>query len=140
MTPLGARVKRNRGDWTRRAILNGADLRHGFIVAYPDSIDGRWNYLHGIPGAAAGPDDPGFLLALTDLLSETYNIDPGRRYLIGISNGGFMAQRIACDARVRFAAFASVAAGGFAALPGNCQRRAPIDALYLHGTADELAP
>jgi polyhydroxybutyrate depolymerase len=91
MTPPGARVTRNRADWTRRAILNGADFRLGFVVAYPDSIDGRWNYLHGIPGAAAGPDDPGFLNALTDLLSETYNIDPGRRYLIGISNGGFMA-------------------------------------------------
>jgi polyhydroxybutyrate depolymerase len=59
------------------------------------------------------------------LLSETLNIDPGRRYFVGISNGGFMAQRIACDTRVRCAAFASVGAGRYAALPENCRRRAP---------------
>jgi len=131
------------GSGRRMASLTGFNERanqHGFVVAYPDSIDGRWNYLHGIPGAAAGPDDPGFLIALTDLLSETYKIDPEQRYLVGLSNGGFMAQRVACDAGNRFSAFASVAAGGYAALPGNCRRREPIDALYLHGTADELVP
>lgn len=127
----------------RMAELTGFDARaaeHGFVVAYPDALAGRWNYLHGIPGAAAGPDDVGFLLALTDEITRGHDIDPARRYVVGISNGGFMAQRLACSAASGFAGFASVAAGAYAALPAHCARSRPIDALYLHGTADRLLP
>ncbi len=132
-----------RGNGQRIADMTGFNERasqHGFIVVYPDSLGSRWNYLYGIPGAFAGPDDPGFLHKLTDTLSNTYNIDSGRRYVVGISNGGFMAQRLACEAQPRYAGFASIAAGGYAVLPEHCGRQAPIDALYVHGTADRLVP
>lgn len=132
-----------RGNGQRIATLSGFDeraSRDGFIVVYPDSLASRWNYLHGIPGAFDGPDDPGFLLALTDLLTRTYDIDPGRRYVAGISNGGFMAQRLACETGSRYAGFAAVAASAYAALPSSCSRESPVDALYLHGTEDQLVP
>lgn len=127
----------------RMAGLTGFDARaarHGFVVAYPDARDGRWNYLHGIPGAAEGPDDVGFLRALADEIARDHDLDPGRRYVAGISNGGFMAQRLVCDARSGFAGFASVAAGAFAALPEHCARSGPVDALFVHGTADSVVP
>ena len=127
----------------RMAELTGFDARaarHGFVVVYPDALEGRWNYLHGIPGAAEGPDDVGFLQALSDAITRRHDIDPARRYVVGISNGGFMAQRLACADGSRFAGFASVAAGAFAVLPEHCRRTRPIDALYLHGTADRLVP
>lgn len=128
---------------SRMAALTGFDARaarHGFVVVYPDALQGRWNYLYGIPGAADGPDDVGFLQRLTDALTRRHDVDPARRYVIGISNGGFMAQRLACTEESRFAGFASVAAGAFAALPEHCVRARPVDALYLHGTADRLVP
>ena len=132
-----------RGSGERVAQLTGFNERanrHGFIVVYPDSLGSRWNYLHGVPGAFEGPDDPGFLHEITDLLSASHNVDSARRYVVGISNGGFMAQRLACEARPRYAGFASVAAGSYAALPDNCERSAPIDALFVHGTEDQLVP
>ena len=132
-----------RGNGQRVARLSGFNeyaSRHGFIVVYPDSLGTHWNYLHAIPGAANGPDDPGFLHALVDAISETYPVDIDRRYVAGISNGGFMAQRLACDAQPRFAGFASIAAGGYAVLPASCSRAVPIDALYVHGTADTVVP
>ena len=132
-----------RGSGSRVAELsafNARAERQGFIVVYPDSQASRWNYLYAIPGAFDGPDDPGFLTRLTDSLSATYHIDATRRFIIGISNGGFMAQRMACEPESRYAGFASVAAGGFAALPGSCARATPVDALYLHGTEDRLVP
>lgn len=114
--------------------------RHGFIVVYPDSLAGRWNYLSGIAGSGEGPDDVGFLRALIERISETYRVDAARIYVTGISNGGFMAQRLACLDRSRFAAFASVAASGYAAMRETCRNDATIDALYLHGTDDRLVP
>ncbi len=137
-------VLHGRGANARRmAELTGFDARaerRGFIAVYPDALQGRWNYLHGIPGAADGPDDVGFLLALTDAITRRFDVDPARRYVVGISNGGFMAQRLACAAGSGFAGFASVAAGAFATLPRYCARSRPVDALFVHGTADRLVP
>ncbi|MFT5505759.1 MAG: polyhydroxybutyrate depolymerase [Gammaproteobacteria bacterium] len=114
--------------------------QHGFIVVYPEGTSKQWNYLHGIPGAPEGADDPGFLLALTRAIINQYNIDLKQIYVTGISNGGFMAQRIACDQSNLYSGFASVAAGGYAVMPEYCKRTTAIDALYLHGTADRLVP
>ena len=114
--------------------------RHGFIAVYPDSVGSQWNYLHGIAGAPEGADDPGFLSDLIDKISADYNIDRSRRYVTGISNGGFMAQRLGCGVDRQFAGFASIAAGGYAAMPASCRRDGPLDALYVHGTADKLVP
>ena len=111
-----------------------------FIVAYPDGIDNQWNYLHGLSGPASRPNDSEFLLALIDDIRGRQLIDPGRIYVTGISNGGFMAQRLACYAPRVFAAYASVAAGGYALMDLKCKRETPINMLYIHGTADELIP
>jgi polyhydroxybutyrate depolymerase len=113
---------------------------HGFIVIYPEGHNKQWNYLHGIPGAPEGADDPGFLLALTEAVTKKYNTDRKRLYVSGISNGGFMAQRLACDQANLYSGLASVAAGGYAVMPETCERSTPIDVLYLHGTADKLVP
>ena len=114
--------------------------KHNFIVAYPDALDGHWNYLYGIEGAPPGADDIGFLLALVERIAADYPVERDRLYVAGISNGGFMAQRLACLAASPFAGFASVAAGGYGAMTDSCAGNRPLDALYLHGTADQLVP
>lgn len=113
---------------------------YGFIAVYPDGLDGAWDYVHGIPGYKPGPDDAGFLVRLVETLIERYDIDTRRIYVTGISNGGFMTQRLACYAPRRFAAFASVAASGYAAMPLHCEDYHPVNMLYIHGTADSHVP
>ena len=120
--------------------FNARAEHHGFIVAYPDGLDRQWNYLHGISGHQAYPNDSGFILRLIELLKDSHHVDPGRIYVTGISNGGFMVQRLACYAPDVFAGFASVAAGGYAAMPVECKSDPPVNMLYMHGTADEKVP
>lgn len=127
----------------RMADLTGFNSRaekNGFLVVYPQGIDQHWNYLHGISGFKEHPDDSGFLLKVVDVVTENYSIDESRIYVTGISNGGFMAQRLACYAPGRFAGFASVAAGGYGAMPVECKTGSPVNMLYIHGTADQKVP
>jgi polyhydroxybutyrate depolymerase len=132
------------GDGGRIAALtsfsNIADEKN-FIVLYPDGIDNQWNYVKDVPGySSMTQDDTGFLLALLEEISGQYSIDNKRVYVAGFSNGGFMTQRLACDAPERFAAFASVAAAGFGGLTELCQTPSPLSFLFIHGTADAVIP
>jgi polyhydroxybutyrate depolymerase len=103
----------------------------GFVVAYPQGINRQWNL-----AVRAGTDDVGFLLALLDDLEATYPIDPERVYVAGMSNGAFMAYRLACEAPDRIAAIGPVAGS----LAGECPDATPVSVLHVHGLADELVP
>ena len=127
----------------RMEHLTGFDTRaaeHHFFVAYAESPHHYWNYLHGMPGTARGPDDIAYLHRLIVEIDGEFRIDHQRLYVAGISNGGLMAQRLACEKDSEFAAFASVAASGYGAMPATCEAQAPVDALYLQGTHDPLSP
>lgn len=56
-----------------------------------------------------GVDDVGFLSALIGKLSADYGIPPGRVFATGMSAGGFMATRLACDRADLVSAIAPVA-------------------------------
>src|SRR5262249_3736281 len=56
-----------------------------------------------------GIDDVGFIRAVVAAASGQANIDPQRVYVTGLSNGGAMSQRLACDAADLFAASAPMA-------------------------------
>jgi polyhydroxybutyrate depolymerase len=132
------------GDGERISALTSfskmADEKN-FIVLYPDGIDNQWNYVKDVPGySSMTQDDTGFLLALLNEISGQYSIDEKRVYVAGFSNGGFMTQRLACDAPERFAAFASVSAAGFGGMTELCQTPLPLSFLFIHGTADGVIP
>lgn len=114
--------------------------REGFIALYPDALDGEWNFVKDIPGYAKTQDDTAFLTALVDHIAAAYPVDLSRVYIAGFSNGGFMAQRIACENPTRFAAFASVAAAGFGGMPLVCMESGSSPMLLMHGTADNNIP
>ncbi len=111
----------------------------GFIVAYPDGLQGEWNYVRRIPGYPNTHDDVAFLVALVDDVAARHPVDLSRVYLAGFSNGGFMAQRTACEAPSRFAAFASVAAAGFGGMEYVCMEAGSAAApmLLINGTDDD---
>jgi polyhydroxybutyrate depolymerase len=118
--------------------------RRGFLVVYPNGVLGNnaqnWNDGRSTPGyypADNNIDDVGFIAAMLDRLALEFSVDPARIYATGISNGGFMAYRLACDLADRFAAVAPVAATITAP---TCAPSAPVSVLHLHGTADRYVP
>jgi polyhydroxybutyrate depolymerase len=76
---------------------------------------------------------------LSDLITEmiaTYNVDVKRVYLIGHSNGGFMAHRMACEHGNQIAAIVSVS-GALWNDTTKCPATSPVSVVEIHGTKDQ---
>lgn len=106
---------------------------HGFAVVYPDGVDRAWNAGGGCCGRAGrdGVDDVAFVRAVVDAVAAHRPIDRRRVYATGISNGGMLAYRLACDTDL----FAAIAPDSATRL-GDCPHPARTSVLHLHGTAD----
>ncbi|MEM7194368.1 MAG: PHB depolymerase family esterase [Pseudomonadota bacterium] len=141
--PLVIALHGRGGNGTRMAKQTEFNRRAesmGFVVAYPDAVDGVWLYPRGIGGFPDTPDDSAFVLSVIDQISEQVSIDGNRIGITGLSNGGFMAQRIACDYPDRFRGVVSVGAPGFAGMSSVCEHGAAIPILFIHGTDDLVVP
>jgi polyhydroxybutyrate depolymerase len=115
-----------------------ADVNN-LLVVYPDGYDKSWNDGRGAsPASRRHVDDVGFLVALVSKLQSDYNIAPGRVFAAGMSNGGFMSNKLACDRADVFAAIASVA--GTLGVAVACNPSRPVSVLDAHGTADPVVP
>jgi poly(3-hydroxybutyrate) depolymerase len=114
---------------------------NGFIVAYPDGEFQQWNA--GVccdPAAAAGVDDVGFARAVVADIASKTNIDALRVYATGLSNGGGMTHRLACEAADVFAAAAPVAFPLALDPLTACQPVRPISVLHFAGLTDMIIP
>ncbi len=112
---------------------------HNLLVVYPDGYDKSWADGRGAsPADRRHVDDVGFLAALAGKLQNDYNIAPGHVFVTGMSNGGFMSNRLACDRAGIFAAVAPVA--GTLGVGVACNPSRPVSVLEAHGTADPLVP
>lgn len=80
-------------------------------------------------------DDVAYVRGLIEEMKEHFNVDASRVYLLGHSNGGFMAYRMACDAADVITAVASLA-GAAEGDETRCEPARPISVLQIHGTAD----
>lgn len=80
-------------------------------------------------------DDDAYLMSIIDKVSRNYSVDPDRIYIIGHSNGGFMANRLACMHADRIAAIVNLAGGSFIK-QSMCKLPAPINVLQIWGTKD----
>lgn len=130
------------GDGAQEAALTSANANAdsaGFISVHPTGATtpiGSWN-----AGQCCGTapsehvDDMGFLTALLDELDAKLCVDDARVYAMGISNGGYMSHRLACELADRFAAIGPVA-GGIAV--SSCQPSRPVPVFAVHGNADQL--
>jgi polyhydroxybutyrate depolymerase len=111
-----------------------------FIIAHPNgTVDQGGNRFWNTFGGA-GIDDVGFLSALIDTLSATYNIDLNRIYSTGMSNGGFMSYDLACFLSDRITAIASVTGTMVWPRFNTCQAMHPTPVMQIHGTADATVP
>lgn len=125
------------GDFARYTGYSHLADRDGFFVAYPTAAGARpsWN----VSGTAAGkPDDVAYLRAVIVAAVRASCADPARVGVTGVSNGGGMSARLACDAADLVSAAAPVA-GGYGSLPG-CHPTRPVPILEIHGTSDRVVP
>lgn len=108
----------------------------GVIVAYPTGVSSSWNTGLCCGGAqSAGIDDVGFARTVVQHIGLGSCVDSTKVFAIGMSNGGHMAHRLACEAADVFAGVASVA-GVLTMLQCNPSR--PISVQQFHGTADTI--
>ena len=115
-----------------------------FIVVSPEGVKGgafnisSWN-AGGCCGFASSSnvDDVGFIDALLDTLLSQYAIDSNRIYATGMSNGGFMSYRLACELSDRIAAIAPVAASMSMVA---CNPVRPVPVIAFHSYLDTNVP
>lgn len=118
-------------------------LNQGYVVVLPTGLtdaDGNtfWNATDGCCDQhGTKPDDVAYLDAVLDDVAARYPIDRARVFLAGVSNGGFMAQRYACDRAERVRGFASVSGALWEDLT-KCAPSKPVAALLAHGDADPI--
>ena len=115
--------------------------REAFVVAFPNGYSrfpgGRfasWN-----AGACCGDardkqiDDIAFVQAVITDIQQQLPINPQRIFATGMSNGGMLAHRLACDMAGTFRAIAAVA-GTDNTLA--CQPARPVSVLHIHALDD----
>ena len=113
----------------------------GILYAIPDgtldaTVHRFWNATDACCDFAhTGVNDVAYLDAIIDDVSARYAVDPRRIFLIGHSNGGFMAHRMACERAGRIAAIVSLAGATFTDA-ARCAPTEPVAVLEVHGTAD----
>lgn len=117
----------------------------GLLLAYPDGTQEPsgtrfWNATDACCNfRSSGVDDSAYLRSLIDEIATKTNVDPDRIFFAGLSNGGFMSHRMACDHADKVAAIASQAGATF--LDANdCRPSAPVHILQIHGTSDATIP
>ena len=133
-----------------QAFISGFNAEadaEGFIVVHPQGFESSWNGGDFCCGQAQGLglDDVGMAVALVDELATLGNIHHGRVYATGLSNGGALSHRIACEAADVFAATAPVSYPldynplDLVSLT-QCQPSQPISVAHFHGLNDTTVP
>ena len=119
--------------------MNEYALEQNIAVVYPQGLNNSWNvYTYWDTNNF---DDVGFINEIIEEIISNYNIDSDRIYACGMSNGGYMSYRLACDLSDKIVAFGSVT-GNFMLNPANVSdcseqgREIPI--IHLHGTYDNI--
>lgn len=113
-------------------------VAQGFVYVFPNGLNDQWN--DGRTGANGAllntTDDVGFLSALAEKLIAENAIDRTRIYVAGISNGGMMAIRLACERADLFSGIGVVAAAMQS--PFACMPSRATPAIFIHGDKDKL--
>lgn len=116
---------------------------HQYLLVVPEGVTDAsdkqyWNAGPCCAFAAGAPDDVAYLTGLVDEMERTYHVDRGRVYVLGHSNGGAMAMKLACAASDHFTAIASLA-GIAPEHETDCPATThDVSVLQMHGDADDV--
>lgn len=129
--------------------MNSVADTAGFIVVYPNayysSVAGYRSFNHDAIISSIIPNDPdtrdvGFIDALLDTVISHYRIDLDRIYAAGLSGGGYLAFKMACQFNNRFAAIAAVGPEFSIPTANSCTNLRAVPLLYFFGTNDPIIP
>ncbi|HEY8030814.1 MAG TPA: phospholipase [Methylocella sp.] len=128
---------REKGARLRRTFsLEEMARSSGASLIYPEPLSGYWG---GVPGLEANHDSV-FIHDLIAKLVARGIADRSRVFLVGISTGGMMALRLACDEKNVFAGVAVLGASMPADLEASCKPPYPLPLIMIAGTADPVVP
>ncbi|MBT5093359.1 MAG: hypothetical protein HOM21_03905, partial [Halobacteriovoraceae bacterium] len=129
--------------------------QRGFMLLIPNGLEdpkgkGHWNASeYCCDFWKKGVDDVGYIKSLIDRIRndpKLGRLDEDRIFVLGYSNGGFMAKKIACGNEIKVAGIVSIsgtsdlrdASGELIAPEQNfCQHQRAIPILHIHGTEDQ---
>lgn len=112
----------------------------GFVAVHAEGIGFVQSWNAGTccgTAAQQGTKDVEFVAAILDELDKKVCVDKKRIFSTGLSNGGFLSHRLACELSDRIAAIAPVA--GVVGVP-TCNPKRAIPVMQFHGTQDTLVP
>lgn len=132
------------GELLRSALqVDALAERYRFAFACPDgTMDSMLRRFWNASAGCCDFDHQGIdhVIRLTNILQQAQrqpDIDPKRLFVIGFSNGGFMAHRLACSNGAHLAGIASMA--GLGPSPGEaCNPARPVRILEIHGGSDNI--
>lgn len=135
------------GERFRRSTAGAFDSladEYGFIVAYPDALGGQWNDCRArapYHEALSGIDEIAFLRAVARRAEARSSRQLAGIFVVGYSNGGHLAFRLAFEAPGDFAAFAAIAANLPVAAERDCRvPERPVSMFLVSGTEDPVNP
>ena len=119
---------------------NLADVDNFLVVCPNGTLDlSGTRYWNAFVNSGA-VDDVDFIRQLIDSLSAIYNIDQNKVFATGMSNGGFMSYKLACELTNRIAKIASVTGTMNPGLELTCSPSSSIPVMEIHGTSDATVP
>jgi polyhydroxybutyrate depolymerase len=127
--PKGSRLRRSYG-FEELARSSGA------VLVYPHPLSGHWA---DAPGPEANRDSA-FIHDLIAKFAAGGIADPGKVFLVGMTTGGMMALRLACEQASGIAGLAVLGASLPSDLAGSCKPSHPLPLMMIAGTADPVVP
>jgi len=112
--------------------------RAGLLAIFPDAGGEQWN--DGRETTDDGVDDVAFLRGVITRATQAWGGDASRVFVAGVSNGGMMAQRMACDAADAITAVTAVVANMPQHLAARCRPSRPIPVMLISSTQDPIMP
>ena len=121
--------------------MNTLADQHGFVVCYPQGTsdqngDNFWNVGYNFHDNMA-VDDVSFIVSLAEYLQNEFSYDANNTFVAGMSNGGEMSYKLACETDGFFNAIAPVAGTMFGESWSSCNSQ-PMPVLEIHGTNDNV--
>ncbi len=115
---------------------------NGFIVVYPQGTllpaTGQTHWNVGGWTTSSSTDDVGFIDSLIEFLDDEYSINQKQIYSTGMSNGGYMSYKLACDLSSKIAAVASVTGSMTFETFSSCYPSNPTSVAQIHGMEDSV--
>ena len=125
---------------TRRGF-NKLSENNNFVVAYPEALNNYWNDAREDSISLSHyekVDDIGFIDKTVQYAIDSFRIDPQRIFVTGLSDGGLMAFRLACELQGRIKGIATVAASISLDQLVECNIDTTLSIMAINGTRDPV--